>query len=705
MKIRLLAIFIANILSVTITMNLTVFAAESTQSEQRSYFSLDPDISCKRASASDFHYYFIDFENNLYAIINDTSIEIVLNNVVEVAASYHVNFAVKTDGSLWSWSDEGSYDGNHCLGRTLDESDIFASMRKPEKVIDDVSYVYTSARFCYAILADDSLWGWGFDDDGYTNVYLGNGKTIGSIEPVKILDDVASITEVWGESWGSGVSNMFALKTDGSLWAWGTNDKGTLGLGNVKEVLSPQKVTDDVKSFVPGDNSVHSTQSISHYAIKKDNTLWSWGQGNRGNLGNGSTTDSNVPVKIMENVKAADVGMALQQDDSLWVWGVQTSSSDKNSSFDGNSSSDGNSLSDGDNLYSSTPIKVLDNVSEVRVYDYKYYAIKTDGSFYIFDFEGRYTLQNGEVTYSKGTPEKLMDGIRHVFIEDQYGSGLGSRVYIEKTDGSLWGWGKDFRLYMDRGVDVNYKKTWYNKPQKLVENPVIQRVYAGNDVEFVITDDSSLMWYMLYPSETTPVLSGKIIDNVEQIAVGYSNALICKTDGSIWAWRGNKSWLIGSIPTTSNFTLVKIMDGAKIALTASLTTSTVQVNGENIAFEAYNINGNNYFKLRDLAYVLSGTEKQFEISWDGANDVISLTSGKPYTTIGGEMTAKEGVGDKTAIPTNSKIILDGEEVYFSAYNIEGNNYFKLRDIGETFDFYVTWDGAKDTIVILTNNRR
>jgi hypothetical protein len=136
-------------------------------------------------------------------------------------------------------------------------------------------------------------------------------------------------------------------------------------------------------------------------------------------------------------------------------------------------------------------------------------------------------------------------------------------------------------------------------------------------------------------------------------------------------------------------------------LTARPTSSSVLVNGESVAFEAYNINDNNYFKLRDLAYALSGTAKQFEVSWDGANNAIALTSGKAYTPVGGEMTDK-GSGNKQAAPTSSKITIDGAEVSLTAYNIEGNNYFKLRDIGSVIDFGITWDGANNAIVINTS---
>jgi hypothetical protein len=95
------------------------------------------------------------------------------------------------------------------------------------------------------------------------------------------------------------------------------------------------------------------------------------------------------------------------------------------------------------------------------------------------------------------------------------------------------------------------------------------------------------------------------------------------------------------------------------------------------------------------------TRKPFEVGWDGAANAISLTSGKLYTPVGGEMLIG-GAGDKAAKPTTSKILLDGKEVKLTAYNINGNNYFKLRDIGQAFDFGVDWDGARNTIVIDTS---
>ena len=162
----------------------------------------------------------------------------------------------------------------------------------------------------------------------------------------------------------------------------------------------------------------------------------------------------------------------------------------------------------------------------------------------------------------------------------------------------------------------------------------------------------------------------------------------------------------GSVQTNPDGTAVKPAEKA----TANPTTSKVYVNGKEVAFEAYNINGNNYFKLRDIALTLRGTEKQFEVVWDPTikmdigektfNGAIVMTPKKAYTTVGGEM--KKGNGEvKQANLTTSPILMNNRIVSLTAYNIAGNNFFKLRDLGNTFDFNVSWDSNLKAIVINT----
>ena len=138
----------------------------------------------------------------------------------------------------------------------------------------------------------------------------------------------------------------------------------------------------------------------------------------------------------------------------------------------------------------------------------------------------------------------------------------------------------------------------------------------------------------------------------------------------------------------------------KEALAAKPTYSRVMVNNKNIHFDAYNINDNNYFKLRDLAYVLNGTEKQFEVLWNNEIKAIELFTTEPYSKVGGEMIMGDGK-IKNAVINKSEIYINSKEETFLAYTINDNNYFKLRDIGKAFDIGVDWDGANNTILVNT----
>ena len=139
-------------------------------------------------------------------------------------------------------------------------------------------------------------------------------------------------------------------------------------------------------------------------------------------------------------------------------------------------------------------------------------------------------------------------------------------------------------------------------------------------------------------------------------------------------------------------------ENAKI--TALCTQSKIYINGVETAFDAYNINDNNYFKLRDVAKAISGTEKQFDVSWDEENKSVNLISNTAYTEVGGEMVLGDG-SDKTALPGVAGVYVDGEWVELTAYNIEDNNYFMLRDIGSTFDFNVYWDAETNSVIVDT----
>ncbi|WP_201317552.1 WG repeat-containing protein [Paenibacillus sp. EPM92] len=139
------------------------------------------------------------------------------------------------------------------------------------------------------------------------------------------------------------------------------------------------------------------------------------------------------------------------------------------------------------------------------------------------------------------------------------------------------------------------------------------------------------------------------------------------------------------------------------SISAQPTTSKVLVNGKDTAFQAYNINNNNYFKLRDIAMVLNNTEKSFSVGWDGAKNAISLETGKPYEAVGGELMVLDSPTSEKGNLSSSVIYLNAKSITLKAYTIKGNNYFKLRDLAAALDFGVTWDASSNSIVIDTSS--
>lgn len=147
--------------------------------------------------------------------------------------------------------------------------------------------------------------------------------------------------------------------------------------------------------------------------------------------------------------------------------------------------------------------------------------------------------------------------------------------------------------------------------------------------------------------------------------------------------------------------------GNKTSLQVKASTHNVKVNGKTVSPQGYYIvngtqYGNNYFKLRDIAYLLSGTKGQFNVRWDKESERILLTSGTAYETVGGELadssTAVEKIGKST-----STIVLDGEKIALDGYIINGNNYYKLRDIGKAIGFDVDFDNASSTVLVKTTS--
>lgn len=150
-------------------------------------------------------------------------------------------------------------------------------------------------------------------------------------------------------------------------------------------------------------------------------------------------------------------------------------------------------------------------------------------------------------------------------------------------------------------------------------------------------------------------------------------------------------------------TLLLVCIAVSYASAANVVASpqNLSVDGVDADCDKYNIDGSNYFKLRDLAQLLSKTDSRFSVSFDEQSNAVTVVSGKEYTPVGGEL-ARGRDQSKTAVVSKQSVLIDGKAADgLSVYNIGGNNYFKLRDLGDALGFTVDYDADSNTAIVLS----
>lgn len=128
---------------------------------------------------------------------------------------------------------------------------------------------------------------------------------------------------------------------------------------------------------------------------------------------------------------------------------------------------------------------------------------------------------------------------------------------------------------------------------------------------------------------------------------------------------------------------------------------TFKVNGKNVAPQAYNIDGYNYFKLRDIAYLLADTTAPFNVTWSASQStVVNIVPGQKYQKVGGELSASTLTSLKVSAST-FKVLMEGKTLPLRGYLINDNNYYSIADIAESVGFKADWDNATRTVSITT----
>jgi alpha-tubulin suppressor-like RCC1 family protein len=172
------------------------------------------------------------------------------------------------------------------------------------------------SNFSLAIKTDGSLWSWGRNDQGQ----LGLGNQTDYSSPKQIGAGTAWLTI------SSAYKSAYAIKTDGTMWAWGQGTTGRLGLGNSTYYFSPKQIGAGTTW-----SNVAGGRNGGAIAIKTDGTMWSWGDNGYGRLGLGDTTNRSSPVQIGAlttwlSITAGGYHMAaIKTNGTLWTWGFNQS--------------------------------------------------------------------------------------------------------------------------------------------------------------------------------------------------------------------------------------------------------------------------------------------------------------------------------------------------------------------------------------------
>ena len=315
-----------------------------------------------------------------------------------------------------------------------------------------------------------SLWGWGKNLDGQ----IGDGTTTARARPTQVAGTTWNlINNACGYWYGASAG----IKTDGTLWVWGIGTHGRIGDGTTVGKSSPTQIT--------GTNWKQVACGKWHTAaVKTDGTLWNWGRNDRGQLGTTNATDYSSPVQTVSttnNWKMVACGeyftMAIKTDGTLWGWGRCNLGQ----------------LGDGSGQDKSSPVQTVASGTwkQVALGTNHGGAVKTDGTLWMWGYNPSYyaPIGDGGSGTNRLSPVQTSAGGTN-WKQVSCGNNISAAI---KTDGTLWTWGY-------------------------------------NDYDGQLGDGTTTL-------KNTPVqISGT---NWRMISCGNYHMAALKTDGTLWTWGNN----------------------------------------------------------------------------------------------------------------------------------------------------------------------
>ena len=215
--------------------------------------------------------------------------------------------SLKNDGTLWTWGQNGA--GKLGLGNTTNYS-------SPMQIggLTDWLKIANGEDHCLAIKTDGTIWSWGLNNRGQLG--LGNTSNRSSPSQIGALTNWLSVSAGYGHS--------LATKTDGTIWSWGSNVYGQLGIN--ASVYTNYSSPSQIGSLTTW-SIIAADKGNSSLAVKTDGTLWAWGRNTNGQLGTGNTTSRSSPVQIgglttwSKLASGLQFSMAIKTDGTIWSWG------------------------------------------------------------------------------------------------------------------------------------------------------------------------------------------------------------------------------------------------------------------------------------------------------------------------------------------------------------------------------------------------
>ena len=375
------------------------------------------------------HAWLIDTNYNMYFLGSNSSAQLGMNYIIypyvyptlyndtDVWLSYSQLLHIKSNGTLWAIG--RNTDGQLGLGDLITRNALFqvGSDTNWSKVETAKSNNSTIGIYSAAIKTDGTLWTWGLN----TNGQLGLGNVTQYTTPQKVGTDTD-----WSK-FLCGNSHMAAIKTDGTLWTWGLGSSGQLGLGNNIQYTTPQKV-----GMATDWNNI-SCGFSNTFAIKNNGTLWATGLNNIGQLGLGNTTNRNVFTQIGIssdwNIITTSNGSThiIKTDGTLWACGGNL-----NGSLGLGNTTNYTTFTQ---VGSDTWLKIS-NINGAYVK-----GIKTDGTLWSWGSTSGLSLGTAIITSPQTSPLQLGTDTDWIDVIGGYQYGLAIKSnntkYIWGTDGSV----------------------------------------------------------------------------------------------------------------------------------------------------------------------------------------------------------------------------------------------------------------------------